>query len=208
MLVQEGNVEPSFAVSRYVELGGDLWLFGNSALTNLTILPPSTLFGFSPGEIGYDVLHLQTERDGNQIIAGGLERARGNTIDRRRDGLAGAEPIPLSSAEGWPRLLAVREPFDNPAGGIGLCEGMLVGYEHGARPGVFDTLYSYVPNGRRLMPPIVSRWDGAPCAFRYLGPGQGQVMVMGFPIDWWSDGAIDSLGQSALHWFLDARSVP
>jgi hypothetical protein len=204
MLPREPGEEPSLAVNHYVELGGYVWLLGNSALTNLTILPPTGLFGFSAGEIGYDVLHVETERDGNQILAGGFERARNNTLDRRRDGLAGADPTPAALDQGWPRLLAVREPYDTNVGGIGLCEGMMVGYAHAPRPGTFDTLYTYVPNARRL-PPLVSRFDGAPCAFRYQGPGQERFMVMSFPIDWWSDGAIDSLGTSALRWFLDSR---
>jgi hypothetical protein len=29
------------------------------------------------------------------------------------------------------------------------------------------------------------------------------VMVWSFPVFWWSDGAIDSLGTRAIEWFFD-----
>ena len=48
-------------------------------------------------------------------------------------------------------------------------------YEHGLRPGQLDTLYTFISNGSRLWPPVQSRFDHAPCAFRYAGPDQGRA---------------------------------
>ncbi len=192
----------SEAVAEYMALGGNLWLVGNPALANLALPPTPNPYGYAAGELGYDVLHLESERDGSQIVAGGILQAGRSLLNRRIDGLAAAVPTALARAEGWPELIAAREPYNGTIEGIPGCEGMTIGYNHGARPGVFDTLYTFYPNAQRLVPPVYSRFTDAPCAFRYQGPLGGKVIAMAFPVDWWADGAADSLGQSALRWFF------
>jgi hypothetical protein len=196
----------SEAVAEYMALGGRLWLFGNAALVNLALPPTPNPYGYAPGELGYDVLHLETERDGSQIVAGGILLAGRSILNRRIDGLAGGIPTARARAEGWPELIAVRDPYAGTTEGIPGCEGMTIGYTHGARPGSFDTLYTFYANAQRLVPPAFSRFSGAPCAFRYQGPLGGKILAMAFPMDWWSDAVADSLGQSALRWFFEERA--
>jgi len=193
-------------VADYMALGGQLWVFGNTALVNLAIPPTPNPYGYAAGELGYDILHLETERDGSQIVAGGISLAGRNLLSRRIDGLAAAIPTARALAEGWPALPAAREPYNGALEGIPSCEGMTIGYNHGSRPGQFDTLYTFYPNGERLTPPARSRLLDAPCAFRYRGPAGSQVLTLAFPVDWFSDGAADSLGRSALRWFFEEEA--
>jgi hypothetical protein len=190
-------------VADYVALGGHLWVLGNTALVNLAIPPTPNPYGYAPGELGFDVLHLESERDGDQIIAGGIQRAARSLLSRRVDGLAGAIPTASALGAGWPALPIARAPFNGTTEGVPGCEGMTTGYVHGARPGRFDTLYTYFPNGERLTPPVRSGLLNAPCAFRYEGPLGGKVLAFAFPVDWFGDAATDSLGRSAIRWFLD-----
>jgi hypothetical protein len=208
--VLQTSMEPGSdqAVARYLELGGNLWAIGNSVLNNMTLPPTPNPFGFLPGDLGYDALHIETERQGAQIVAGGIRRGGASIPDRRINGLVGAIPTPEAREESWPVLSAVHAPYADGSQGMPACEGMTIGYEQRGRPGDLDTLYTYVANGQRLMPPTPSLFDDAPCAFRYTRPGEGRILVTCFPMDWWSDGAADSLGRSALDWLVDEDPQP
>jgi hypothetical protein len=93
--------------------------------------------------------------------------------------------------------------FFGPDTGIPRVEGMTQGYDHGNRPGRLDTLYTFVSNGSQQPFPILSPLDGKPCAWRYEQPERGRVLVLPFPLVWFSRGAVDSLGTRAIEWFFD-----
>ncbi len=189
----------------YLSLGGSLWLLGQEVLTRASSPPPPEFFGFSPGQLPYEFLGIQTRRTGSEITAGGFLRPRSDAGGRRIDGMDGANPTSQAADEGWPPLLVAREPYTNPIQGIPRLEGMTIGYTPlPTQEGKLDTLYTYVTNGSRLEPPLPSRLDDAPCAFRFANPPhQGKVLVFTFPVYWWTDGAADSLGTRAIDWFWE-----
>ena len=194
-------------LATYLARGGSLLLFGQTVLTRSMPQQPAEIFGFNPGEFGYDFLHIESVYEGSSIAQGGMRLARGTAAAQRIDGLDGALRSAVARDEGWPDLLVARAPYTSPLAGIPYCEGMVVGYEHGQRPGRLDTLYCYVTNGSRLQPvPVPSPFDGTPCAFRYAGPEPGRVMVFTFPMYFWSDSAAESLGARAVAWFFDDPS--
>jgi hypothetical protein len=189
---------------QYLDLGGMLWITGKQVMTRSIFGITDEYFGFTEGDFGWDYFHIETQVDGGEIVQGEFLRPRSNAADQRIDGLDGAHPTPAAAAEGWPELLVSREPYTGQLFGIPLVEGMTKGYQHGFRPGVFDTLYTTITNGSRWQPiPIPSRLDDAPSAFRYAGPGHGRTMVFAFPLFWFSDGALDSVGTRAIEWFFD-----
>lgn len=194
-------------VHTYLDLGGNLWLMGEEVLTRtVALMPLPEVFGFNPGDLGYDFFGIQTRRSGSQIEAGGFTRPRGNLSEQRIDGMDGATPTAPAATEGWPPLLVAKEPYTSPLQGIPRVEGMTIGYPQlPDQPGRVDTLYTYITNGSRVQPfPVRSRLDDAPCAFRFSGdPEQGKVMIFTFPVYWWTDGAADSLGQRAIDWFWE-----
>jgi hypothetical protein len=197
-------LDPDRPLATYLSGGGNLFLFGTSVLTrSMPQVPTQENFGFNPGEFGYEFLHIESVYEGGQVAQGGFSLARGTPGAQRVDGLDGATPTAAAQLVDWPTLLVAKPPFTSNLYGIPNCEGMVVGYEHAPRPGRLDTLYTYVTNGSRLWPPSPSRFDDAPCAFRYRGAGQGKVMVFAFPMYFWSDGAADSLGTRAVEWFFD-----
>ena len=200
------NPERGFPLAVYMQLGGNLLLVGNEVLSRTKFEAIPELFGFAPHEFGYQYLHIESEFDGGQVVAGGFLRPRGNATDQRIDGMDGAHPTAAAAAEGWPELLVAKEPYTGMLLGMPRIEGMVKGYQHGDRPGRLDTLYTTVTNGSRWRPvPIPSRLDDAPSAFRYSGPDQGKIMAFAFPVFWWSDGAADSLGTRAIEGFFDER---
>jgi hypothetical protein len=196
-------------VHTYLSLGGNIWFMGEEVLTRtIALMPLPELFGFTPGDLGYDFFGIKTRRSGSQIEAGGFLRPRGNLADQRVDGMDGANPTAPAAVEGWPALLVAKDPYTSPVQGIPRIEGMTIGYPQlPEEVGRVDTLYTYVTNGSRLQPfPVRSRMDNTPCAFRFSGdPEQGKVLVFTFPVYWWSDGAADSLGQRAIDWFWRDR---
>jgi hypothetical protein len=205
-LHRSADPERSNPIADYLELGGNLWLFGEEVFTRSIWLSQGEFFGFSPGDFGYEYVHIETRWSGSELEAGGFLRPRGNMSDQRIDGLDACRPTAEAAVEGWPALEVAKEPFTSPLRGIPRCEGMVVGYEQGlGQPGDLDTLYTFISNGSRLRPvPFPSRLDDAPCAFRFSGVEEhGKVMVFTFPLYWWSDGAADSLGQRAIAWFWD-----
>jgi hypothetical protein len=198
--------EGELPIHEYLDLGGNLWLMGKQAMTRTVFGTVDEFFGFVEQDFGWNYFHIETVYDGGDIVGGGFLRPRGNPIDQRVDGLDGGHPTPAAAAEGWPELLVTRPPYDGHLLGIPLCEGMDKGYEHGFRPGDFDTLYTFITNGSRWPGvPIPSRLDDLPCAFRYAGPTHGKTMVFTFPVFWFSDGALDSLGTRAIEWFFDEQ---
>jgi hypothetical protein len=204
VLFQAMDPERGFPLSEYLTLGGQLLLTGKRALSRTKFTSIEEYFGFSSEEFGYQFFHIESEFVGGQIVAGEFLRPRGDLTSQRIDGMDGGRTTPEAAAEGWPELLVARPPYTSPLLGIPLVEGMTRGYEQGPRPGDLDTLYTFITNGSRVEPfPVPSRLDSAPCAFRYEGPDHGKVMVWSFPIFWWSDGAIDSLGTRAIEWFFD-----
>jgi hypothetical protein len=203
VLHQSMDPARGFPLSEYLTLGGRLLIMGKRSLSRTIYSVVEEYFGFDSPDFGYQFFHIESQFVGGQIVAGEFLRPRGDLTSQRVDGMDGAIPTAEAAAEGWPELLAVRPPYDGPLLGIPLVEGMTRGYEQGIRPGDLDTLYTFVTNGSRLQPPVPSRLDDAPCAFRYEGSSHGKVMVWSFPVFWWSDGTIDSLGTRALEWFFD-----
>jgi hypothetical protein len=203
-LTRAADPEGSLPLAAYVALGGNVWLFGQEVLTRSKAGIVAETFGFDPGDFGYEFLKIQTRRSGSQIEAGGFLRPRGNLAEQRVDGMDGAVPTAEALSEGWPSLLVTKEPYTSPLQGIPRVEGMTIGYDQPPeQAGDIDTLYTYITNGSRIEPiPVLSRLDDAPCAFRFGGASdQGKVLVFTFPVFWWSDGAVDSLGARAIEWF-------
>ncbi len=207
---QEG--EDNF-LAVYLEAGGEVWITGPGSFSRTRRDPGGVslgLFGFEPGEFLYRFLKLETEFEGADC-ANGCFRNSGVTITLQRlNGFEGAYPSPAASSEGFPGLRVARSPYaGNPIKGVPSCEGMVTGYGLDVNPrlrlfgGRLDTLYYYQSNGRlEVVPPLNSYMDGAACALRYSGPGQGKLMVFGFPIYFLGDDQVSDLTEAALRWLL------
>jgi len=116
---------------------------------------------------------------------------------------------PRAVAEGYPDLGVFRSPYNTATSGIPDCEGMVPPYGLDINPrlalfgGQLDTLYFYVSNARaQLGPPNASYLDDAACAFRYAGPGQGRLMMFGFPFYFFPPDKVDGMMLASIRWLL------
>jgi hypothetical protein len=141
----------------------------------------------------------------------GCFRVSGSTTTfQRLNGFDGAYPSSMAVREGYDTLRVARPPFDGPLKGIPGCEGMVVPYGLDINPrlrpfgGRLDTLYFYQSNGMlQLVPPVHSYMDDAACALRYSGPGQGRLMVFGFPPYFFPPAQVDRVMGASLRWLLE-----
>jgi hypothetical protein len=199
------------AIASYLEAGGHVLISGprDFSCTKHGVVPdpwPRGPFCFEPGDFVYEFLKIWSVCDWAEC-AGGCFRSGGETrLGERESGFKGAYLSPIALAEGFPRLRVVRPPFDSPQRGIPSCEGMVVPYGLDINPrlepagGRLDTLYFYESNALWSTPPRRSWMDDAATAFRYSGPGQGRLMMFGFPLYFLRASAVDSLMVASLRW--------
>ena len=117
----------------------------------------------------------------------------------------------MAVAEGYPDLRVIRDPFVTDAKGVPNCEGMVVetqGLDINPRLRLFggrlDTLYFYESNQKvQVFPYRDSYMDRAACALRYSGPGQGNLMMFGFPLYFLPENQVDEVMTASLRWFLE-----
>lgn len=199
-------------LAAYIEAGGNLWLAGTGTFSRTRREPGAVglgVFGFAEDDFLYRFLKLESLREGPTCTNGCFRNGGVTVTYQRLNGFEGATASRVARAEGFPDLNVARAPFTNPIKGVPSCEGMVVplGLDIGGRlalsGGRLDTLYFYQSNAiRQLVPPRRSYMDDAACAFRFAGPGQGRVLVCGFPIYFLAAGEVDALSAAAVRWLL------
>lgn len=197
----------------YLETGGPVLLFGQGAFSRTLYrnrgvsLSP---FGFEPRDTPYDFLHVESVFEGTDCVNGCFRTSGGTLGLAHVHGLDGAYAHPLATAEGYPESMSVfRPPFSTPVTGITNCEGMVLPYGLDINPrlrlfgGQLDTLYFYISNARaQLGPPNASYMEDAACALRYSGPGQGRLMMFGFPFYYFPPEQVTAAMAASARWLL------
>lgn len=206
---QEGE-DNYFAV--FLETGGSILLMGTGAFsrtiyqgTGVGLAP----FGFEPRDTPYDFEHIESVFEGPDCVNGCFRVSGRTTSLKRVHGLDSLYAHPLARAEGYPDMGVFRPPYTAATSGIPDCEGMVVPLGLDINPrlrlfgGQLDTLYFYVSNARaQLGPPNASYLDDAACAFRYAGPGQGRLMMFGFPFYFFPPDKVDATMLASIRWLL------
>jgi hypothetical protein len=200
-------------LAAYVEAGGDVWLMGTGTFSRTRRHPGAVslgVFGFEPADFLYRFLKIESLNEGAECTNGCFRNGGVTITFQRLNGFEGATASAMARQEGFPDLRVARAPFTSPVKGVPSCEGMVVPLGLDVNPrlalsgGRLDTLYFYQSNARlQLVPPGNSYLDGAACALRYAGPGQGRVMVFGFPTYFLGTGEVATLSRAAVHWLLD-----
>ena len=202
-------------LAAYIEAGGNLWLSGTGTFSRTRRETGSVgigVFGFAPGDFLYRFLKLESLREDATCTNGCFRNGGATVTSQRLNGFDGATASPMAREEGFPDLTVARAPFTSPVKGIPSCEGMIVplGLDMNAvlapSGGRLDTLYFYQSNAsRQLVPPGRSYLEDAACALRYAGPGQGRVLVCGFPIYFLTPSEIDAMSVAAVRWLVGGR---
>lgn len=194
----------------FIEAGGHVWISGTGCFRrsrgaeNVGL----SLFGFEPRHFLYRFLKLESEFEGADCLNGCFRNAGSQFGDQRSHGFAGGYASPMAEAEGYPESLRVsRPPFAAGERGIPDGEAMVVphGLDINARlrlfDGQLDTLYFYLSNGRMNLGEASYMDEGA-CALRYSDPGQGKLMVYGFPL-YFLTNEVDDVMVASFRWFLE-----
>jgi hypothetical protein len=194
----------------YLESGGNVWIMGTGAFSRTRNNDRSvglSPFGFDPEDFPYRFLQVESVQEGGECFEGCFRVSGQSTRFQRANGFEGAYLHPLAAAEGYPDVRVTREPFVQPDKGIPNCEGMVVptGLDINPRLRLFggrlDTLYFYQSNQKLQIFPFSNSWmDNAACALRYQGPGQGKLMMFGFPIYYLPVDEVDQLMVASLRW--------
>ncbi len=206
---QEGE-DNYFAV--FLESGGSTLLMGTGAFSRTIYQGEAvglSLFGFVPRDTPYDFEKIESVFLGPDCANGCFRVSGRNTALKRVHGLDSLYAHPLAVAEGYPHVGVFRPPYTSANSGIPDCEGMVVPFGLDINPrlaqfgGQLDTLYYYVSNARaQLGPPNASYLDDAACAFRYAGPGQGRLMMFGFPVYFFPPDKVDGIMLASIRWLL------
>ncbi len=115
-------------------------------------------------------------------------------------------------AEGYPdELRAYREPyFNNASKGVPSCDamvrptGLAINTRLSLRGARLDTIYFYNTNKRLERPGrSFGALDGGATAFRFVGPGQGPLVMFGFPMFYILDEEIEATYTASIRWLLD-----
>ncbi len=196
----------------YIESGGPVLLMGTGAYSRTRYrsegvgLAP---FGMRPRDMSYDFLKIESIYEGADCRNGCFRTSGRTTALKRVHGWDGAYRHPRAITEGYPELMVSRPPFSNPIAGIPDCEAMVVplGLDINPRLRVFggqvDTLYFYISNAiAQLPPPNASYMDDGACALRYSGPGQGRLMMFGFPIYFCPPEQVIPLMATSIRWLV------
>ncbi len=202
-------------LAAYVEAGGNVWITGTGCFSRTRRDPGAVslgLFGFKPYDFLYRFLRMETVYEGVTCLNGCFRNGGVTVTFQRLNGFEGALASLRAAAEGFPDLRVAREPFTSPVKGVPSCEGMVVphGLDINARLGLeggrLDTLYFYQSNARlQIEPPGNSYLDGAACGLRYAGPGQGRMMVFGFPMYFLGADQAAAVSAAAVRWLLGER---
>jgi hypothetical protein len=198
----------------FLSSGGHVWLTGTGVFARSLdggIAPGLDIFGYHPEDFTYRMLRVESVFDGADCQEGCF-RQSGSDARRQRDhGFEGAVASPMAAAEGFPDLRVGRAPFaDNPARGVPDCDAMVVPYGLDMNPrlelvgGQLDTLYLYQSNLRlEVTPPGTSYMDDGATALRFRGPGQGNLMMFGFPLVYLPADQLEPMLTASLTWLLE-----
>jgi hypothetical protein len=199
-------------LAAYIEAGGDLWLAGTGTFSRTRREPGAVgvgIFGFASDDFLYRFLKLESVREGPECTNGCFRNGGVTVTSQRLNGFDGAVASITAQNEGFPALRVARPPYTTAIKGVPSCEGMVVplGLDVSGQlallGGRLDTLYFYQSNARlQLTPPGRSYLDDAACAFRYAGPGQGRMLVCGFPLYFLAPADVSALSAAAVRWLL------
>ena len=213
----------------YLEAGGHVWIVGQGtysrARTELEAGSGTGFFGMDGDDFTFRFLHVESEFEGPDCIRGCFRAAGTNQLSQRNNGFDAALAHPMARSEGFPtgdlqfeifdpRLNLVimpveREPYSLPGKGVpngeAICVplGISMNTQLQVIGGRLDTLYFYLSNGRvQLQPQVPSYMDFGASGLRYSGPGQGRLMMFGFPI-YYFPSKIDSLTSASFTWLFE-----
>ena len=215
-------------IAVYIESGGAVWFQGLGAYSlnrtreqggSVGIAP----FGFEPSDIVFRFLHVESIFENVNCTNGCFQVSGNDQANQRRHGFEGTYAHALAAAEGWPTgsepillgnppleytiFRVERAPFTGINKGVPGGEAMVVplGLNMNPRlaaPARLDTLYFYLSNGLiQVFPPAPSYMDHGATALRYSGPGQGRVIMFGFPI-YFVPSVTDSMMAAGMRWLL------
>ncbi len=201
----------------FLESGGPVLLMGTGAFSRSIYPPPDAVglgsFGFKPGDLAYDFLKIESAFEDAMCVNGCFRSGGGSPRIRRTNGMDGAYAHGQAAAEGYPDLIVFRPPYSTPGSGstgIPDCEAMVVccGLDINPRLRLFggqlDTLYFYISNARaQIGPPSASYMDDGACALRYSGPGQGRLMMYGFPFYFYPPDEVNAVMAASIRWLLN-----
>jgi hypothetical protein len=195
----------------FIEAGGHVWITGTGTYsrtrdTDVGLSP----FGFEGDDFLFRFLKLESETEGAECRVGCFRTSGTTGALQRQHGFDAGYASKMARLEGYPDTLRVaRPPYNQGTKGIPSCEGMVVPLGLDINPrlrlfgGRLDTLYFYLSNGsQQVIPPAISYMDQAACALRYSGPGQGKVMVYGFPLYFFPQDEVDGVMARSIEWFL------
>ncbi len=215
----------------YLEAGGHVWITGQGTYSRPRTDAGGEggvgtgFFGVDGDDFTFRFLHVESEFEGPTCIRGCFRVSGTDQRSQRESGFDAAYAHPVAIAEDFPtgdlkfeifdprQTLVImpveREPFSQPNRGIPNGEALCVPLGISMNPqlqtigGRLDTLYFYLSNGRvGLQPQVPSYMDFGATAMRYQGPGQGRLMMFGFPI-YYFPSKMDSLMTASFTWFLE-----
>ncbi len=197
----------------YIESGGPTLLMGTGAFSRTRYGGGGvglSQFGFEGRDFPYKFLKMESVYEGADCRNGCFRVSGRTTALKRVHGLDGAYAHFRAAQEGYPDLEVFREPYTNPIAGIPDCEAMVEPYGLDINPrlrlfgGQLDTLYFYLSNAAlQLPPPNASYMDDGAAALRYAGPGQGRLMMFGFPVYFFPPDEVDGLMEASIRWLLE-----
>jgi hypothetical protein len=202
-------------IAVFLEAGGLVWLTGSGVFARTLYGNESvglSPFGYDAEDFGYKFLKVESLYEGADCVNGCFRQAGEQPIYQRQNGFEAAVATRMAISEGFPDSIWVdRAPYhSNPIKGIPGCDAMVppYGIEMNPRLRVFggrlDTLYYYRSNWRvEVFPPGTSWMDDGAVALRYSGPGQGRLMMFGFPFFYFPEDRLVDMLASGLDWLLE-----
>jgi hypothetical protein len=216
-------------IAVYIESGGAVWFQGLGAYSlnrtrevigSVGLAP----FGFEASDIVFRFLHVESVFENVDCVNGCFRVSGADQRGQRTNGFEGAYAHPMAVDEGWPTgsepillgnppikhiiFRVERAPFTGVNKGVPSGEAMVVPLGLNMNPrlattgGRLDTLYFYLSNGLiQVFPPAPSYMDHGATALRYSGPGQGRVIMFGFPL-YFVPSVTDSMMEAGMRWLL------